>query len=182
VLLCARGGGKERIVAAPEALVGVAGGALVGGKVSTQGRRGRTLARCANPAAAWELSVCIIERRSLTHHTFTRPFNTRISSTIGSMSQPVVQTIHRDPALLYVNASLRGDGMASLTSMQLVDIAPHHSGHGAFSCRCFKYVCLIAFPGPDGHPPPLRHDAPPNDAQEARSPQDPPTAFSRSRR
>jgi hypothetical protein len=139
------------------------------------------VARIPQPAA-WELSVCIIERRSLTHHTFTRPFNTRISSTIGSMSQPVVQTIHRDPALLYVNASLRGDGMASLTSMQLVDIAPHHSGHGAFSCRCFKYVCLIAFPGPDGHPPPLRHDAPPNDAQEARSPQDPPTAFSRSRR
>lgn len=48
--------------------------------------------------------VCIIEQRNLSHHHFTLPSNTRISSTIGSMSQPVVQTIHRDPALLYVNA------------------------------------------------------------------------------
>jgi hypothetical protein len=79
----------------------------VGGKVSTQRRRGRTLAVSRIPQpAAWELSVCIIEQRSLTHHTSSLPSNTRISSTIGSMSQPVVQTIHRDPALLYVNAPL----------------------------------------------------------------------------
>jgi hypothetical protein len=67
--------------------------------------------------------------------------------------------------------------MASLTNMQLVDIAPHHSGHGTLPLRCSKCICLTQSPGPDGHPPPLRHDAPPNDAQEARPPQDPPAAL-----
>lgn len=53
----------------------------------------------------------------------------RIVSTTGKMSQPVVQTIHRDPALLYVDGLCEAV-RALLTLLQLVDIAPHHSGHG----------------------------------------------------
>lgn len=72
-------------------------------KVSTQGRRGRTLV--GNPAAAaWELFVCDFASLSLTHLTTTTYLDARISRITGKMSQPVVQTIHRDPALLYVEA------------------------------------------------------------------------------
>ena len=46
--------------------------------------------------------ICIIEHRSLSHHYSSTPSSTRISLIAGNMSQPVVQTIHRDPALLYV--------------------------------------------------------------------------------
>jgi hypothetical protein len=51
----------------------------------------------------WELS-CIIEHHGFTHHHSPNPLVTRISLFTGKMSQPVVQTIHRDPALLYVVA------------------------------------------------------------------------------
>jgi hypothetical protein len=57
---------------------------------------------------AWELCICIIEHRQL-HHDPTNSLDTRISSITGKMSQPVVQTIHRDPALLYVDTAM---GMA----------------------------------------------------------------------
>jgi hypothetical protein len=78
----------------------------VGGKVSTQGRRGRTLVvrECRQPAA-WELSSASSSiATSPTSAPPTLP-NTPISPATGKMSQPVVQTIHRDPALLYVGPS-----------------------------------------------------------------------------
>jgi hypothetical protein len=62
---------------------------------------------------AWELCICIIEHRQL-HHDSTNSLDTRISSITGKMSQPVVQTIHRDPALLYVDTAM-GYGKAVLT-------------------------------------------------------------------
>jgi hypothetical protein len=81
-----------------------------GGKVSTQARRGRTLAALARipqfRRIAWELS-CIIEHHGFTHHHSSNPPSTRISLLNAKMSQPVVQTIHRDPALLYV-VSMKG--------------------------------------------------------------------------
>lgn len=52
------------------------------------------------------MGAFIVEHRNVTHHDFTTSFDTRISSTIGKMSQPVVQTIHRDPALLYVDNAM----------------------------------------------------------------------------
>jgi hypothetical protein len=100
---------EKRTIAAPEAPGGVARRALVGGKVSTRGRRGRPWSiRESRRPAAWELSVCIIEQRNLTHHVFSSLSLSQHAHlvTIGSMSQPVVQTIHRDPALLYVSAWL----------------------------------------------------------------------------
>jgi hypothetical protein len=40
-------------------------------------------------------------------------------------------------------------------------------------------MCLIGAPDPDRYPPPLRNDAPPNDAQETRPAQDPTAALPR---
>jgi hypothetical protein len=67
-----------------------------------EGAAGRTLVMSA---AAWELSIDCIIQASQPHpppppDSFQR---VRIESTTGNMSQPVVQTIHRDPALLYVD-------------------------------------------------------------------------------
>jgi hypothetical protein len=86
----------------------------VGGKVSTQERRGRTLVGGFATPARRIGAFIIVEHHNFTHHRPAKPYNTRISSTTGKMSQPVVQTIHRDPALLYVEAMI-GDDKASLT-------------------------------------------------------------------
>jgi hypothetical protein len=80
---------------------------LVGGKVSTQERRGRTLvggfATPARRIGAFIISI------AASPHSLTNLLDTRISSTTGTMSQPVVQTIHRDPALLYVGTAMVHD-------------------------------------------------------------------------
>jgi hypothetical protein len=62
----------------------------------------------ANPAGPPHGSFQSASSSSATSRTtsFSLHPDTRISPTIGSMSQPVVQTIHRDPALLYVSAWL----------------------------------------------------------------------------
>jgi hypothetical protein len=80
--------------------------ALGGGKVSTQERRGWTLGeRDFRRIGAFIISAATSPtQRSLPRH----PVVARISSTTESMSQPVVQTIHRDPALLYVGAREHG--------------------------------------------------------------------------
>jgi hypothetical protein len=56
------------------------------------------------PEPQRELSI-IVEQHHERPPTFTLPTpprTTRIPLTTGTMGQPVVQTIHRDPALLYV--------------------------------------------------------------------------------
>jgi hypothetical protein len=83
---------EKRTIAAPEAPGGVARRALVGGKVSTRGRRGRPWSiRESRRPAAWELSVCIIEQRNLTHHVFSSLSlspSTRISSLSAACHSP----------------------------------------------------------------------------------------------
>lgn len=58
------------------------------------------------------------------------------------MAQPVVQTIHRDPALLCVAAAVSAD--STLTMPQLVDSASHHRGHGARSRYHLRHSLLTS--------------------------------------
>lgn len=111
------------------------------------------------------------------------PLKTRNSPATSKMGQPIVQTIHRDPALLYVDEVVlkMEKSRAELIIAQLVDSTPHHSGHGRLPCPSFppRAMYLKHPPGPDRHPPPLRNDTPPNPSQKGRPPQNPTTAIPR---
>lgn len=81
------------------------------------------------PAArgsAGELSSSIQQPHAYHHPTL---HSVRKSSTTGKMAEPIVQTIHRDPALLYVQCAGKCSPLV-LTVTQLVDSAPHHGGYG----------------------------------------------------
>ena len=68
------------------------------------------------------------------HRDHTTPPRAVTLSIAAKMAQPIVQTIHRDPALLYVAARSPADAETrKLTTPQLVDSAPYHRGHGTFT-------------------------------------------------
>lgn len=116
---------------------------------------------------------------ALSHPPSLAPPPTPPSAT-ATMAQPVVQTIHRDPALLCVPRTALAARIHTDVS-QLVDSTPHHRGHGMRSRHGLKDVPLMAGPDSDGHPPPLRHDTPPDRAQEADAPADSAAASARAR-
>jgi hypothetical protein len=105
---------RERLVVELEALKDVVGDSSGGWKGVHSGKARPDPGRWFRDSRPPHWSFHHLEHHNFTHHRPAKPYNTRISSTTGKMSQPVVQTIHRDPALLYVEAMI-GDDKASLT-------------------------------------------------------------------
>jgi len=53
-------------------------------------------------SGSFRLAVVVAHQQPTDFHPSAPHYITPSSSTTGTMAQPVVQTIHRDPALLYV--------------------------------------------------------------------------------
>jgi hypothetical protein len=171
-------------VVEPGALQVVGGGALVGGKVSTQGRRGRTLVvrECRQPAAAWELSSAssnIATSLTSTLNPFSihpsRPLPATCHSPWCRRSTGIPLCCMSAPAQTVQHGIT--DELSSWWILLPITVVMVRCSH-----RYFLHDSLTCFIDPDRYPPPLRNDAPPNHTQEARPPQNPATTLPRPRR
>jgi hypothetical protein len=108
-----------------------------------------------SPLRAWSNYLIAVFTSHLAIFPASEPF---LRSSAAAMGDPVVQTIHRDPALLYVHNSPRSLFHQADNSTQLLDPLPHLNSND-----------------PNRRPPPLRDNSPPNHPQKALPPRPPRT-------